>query len=531
MELFAKLFRQLDQTNKTNAKIQALVEYFRLADPKDALWAIAVFSGKRPKRSVNTRELREWAAKEADLPLWMLEETYHIVGDLSETLANIIPNKGKERNDRGLADWITGLKKIRGASDPDRKEFILHAWRTLDPLERFAFNKLITGGLRVGISQKNLGKALAIHTGQPANIVALRLMGNWDPESVGWDELLLEDRRSDDLSVPYPFFLAHPIEKDPTDLGLPEDWYAEHKWDGIRGQLIIRGGELFLWSRGEELVTGQFPELTALKDVLPDGTVLDGEILVVRGDDIGSFADLQKRLGRKRVLAKWLETHPVRFRAYDILEIGTEDIRSLPLERRRRRLEDLLSGIESPHIDLSPRLDWNTWEDLRKLRVDSRKVGSEGLMIKSRRAPYRQGRVKGDWWKWKVDPMVIDAVMIYAQRGHGRRANLYTDYTFAVWGENGELVPFAKAYSGLTDEEIREVDRFVKNHTRDRFGPVRSVEPQLVFEIAFEGIRSSNRHKSGVALRFPRINRWRKDKPVGEANTLQDLLEIAKAYG
>ncbi|MDX5428315.1 MAG: ATP-dependent DNA ligase, partial [Bacteroidota bacterium] len=311
MELFAKLFRQLDQTNKTNAKIQALVEYFRLADPKDALWAIAVFSGKRPKRSVNTRELREWAAEEADLPLWMLEETYHIVGDLSETLANIIPEKGKGRNDRGLADWISGLKKIRGGSDQVRREFILHAWRTLDSLERFAFNKLITGGLRVGISQKNLGKALAIHTGQPANIVALRLMGNWDPESVGWDELLLEDRRSDDLSVPYPFFLAHPIEKDPTDLGSPEDWYAEHKWDGIRGQLIVRGGELFLWSRGEELVTGQFPELTALKDVLPDGTVLDGEILVVRGDEIGTFADLQKRLGRKRVPAKWLETHPV----------------------------------------------------------------------------------------------------------------------------------------------------------------------------------------------------------------------------
>ena len=361
--------------------------------------------------------------------------------------------------------------------------------------------------------------------------MAHRLMGNWDPATVSFHELLLDDSVEADTSKPYPFFLAYQLEGGPESLGKPEDWFAEYKWDGNRGQLIVRNGEVFLWSRGEELVTDQYPELKEVVDFLPEGTVLDGEVLVYKDDQIQGFSLLQKRIGRKTVGAKMLKDAPVVLRCYDILEWEGRDIREETQEKRREILEKLFKDLPANNLlQLSEVIRFNTWEELSALREDARSKYSEGLMLKAKKGTYGVGRKKGDWWKWKVDALTVDAVMIYAMRGHGRRANLYTDYTFAVW--DGEaLVPFTKAYSGLTDEEFNKVDYFVKSNTIERFGPVRSVKPELVFEIAFEGIQKSSRHKSGIALRFPRMKRWRKDKPPKEANTLADLQELLRQYG
>jgi len=354
-------------------------------------------------------------------------------------------------------------------------------------------------------------------------------MGNWEPSSTTFDDLIYSKDSAADLSKPYPFYLAYQLEGEPQELGSTEDWFAERKWDGIRGQLIVRGGELFVWSRGEELVTDRFPEFEPLKEILPDGTVLDGEIIPIKDGHPLPFGLMQKRIGRKTVSKKILEEVPIHLIAYDLLEHNGKDLRQEPMHNRRELLEDLLSQRKFEKLLLSELVDFKAWQDLAEVREHSREHFCEGLMLKRKDSAYQVGRKKGDWWKWKVDPLVIDAVMIYAQKGHGRRANLYTDFTFAVW--NGEqLVPFTKAYSGLTDAEMRQVDSFVKKNTIDRFGPVRSVTPELVFEIAFEGINESTRHKSGVALRFPRISRWRKDKPKEEANTLEDLKGLLKTY-
>jgi DNA ligase-1 len=320
--------------------------------------------------------------------------------------------------------------------------------------------------------------------------------------------------------------LAYALEQAPEELGNENDWLAEYKWDGIRGQIIVRNNEIFIWTRGEELVTEKYPELYALKNILPNGTVLDGELMAYKNNTILSFQHLQKRIGRKTVSKKLLAEIPVAFFAYDILEHNGQDIRELPLMHRRELLEKLLANINHAGVVLlSEKVTFSSWSELINIQANARNINAEGLMLKNLNAPYEVGRKKGNWWKWKVSPYTIDAVMIYAMQGHGRRANLFTDYTFAVW-DNGALVPFAKAYSGLTDKEILAVDKFVKLNTIEKFGPVRSVKAELVFEIAFEGIALSTRHKSGIALRFPRIARWRKDKPAAEANTLDDLKSL-----
>ena len=530
MKEFALLFAALDQTTRTNEKVAALSEYFQSASETDRLWTIALMSGRRPKRTVTTTRLREWAAEKAGIPLWLFEESYPIVGDLAETIALVLPPATRQSN-LSLSDWIDYIRNLAMVGHDARKEQVWNAWDQLDTAERFTFNKLITGGFRMGVSQKLMTRSLSRSTGIDESELAHRLMGKWTPDDVTFESLILAPNPEADLSKPYPFYLAYQLDTQPEDLGSPTDWSAEYKWDGIRGQLVLRGGQHHLWSRGEELMTDRFPEFAMLRDFLPDGTVIDGEVLAWADETPMSFAALQKRIGRKTVPAKLLKEAPVILRAYDLLEDQSKDIRALPFAERRARLETLAETVPSDApLRMSPTLDFSTWDALAEAREISRDLAAEGVMLKRKDSPYRDGRKKGDWWKWKVDPLVIDAVMIYAQSGHGRRANLFTDFTFAVW-DGDRLVPFTKAYSGLTDAEFREITAWVRKNTVERFGPVRSVQPFHVFEIAFEGIAESTRHKSGVALRFPRMSRWRKDKPLAEANTLADLKEMLAAYG
>lgn len=523
MKRFAQLFRSLDETNKTTAKVEALAGYFRDAPGRDKVWTIALLSHRRPRRVVNTRLLREWAAEEAGLPGWLFEETYHIVGDLAETIANLLPVPA-EAIETSLGTVISGLMDLRDSDEARKKTFILSHWRGMDALQRFVFNKILTGGFRVGVSRKLMTRALAKATGEEESVLAHRIMGEWDPSRISFDELVYMAGPEDDLSKPYPFHLAYPLEGEVAELEDIHRWHAERKWDGIRGQIILRNKQLFIWSRGEELITDKFPEFSGLPGQLPDNIVLDGEILPFKNGQPLPFQLLQTRIGRKNVSKKQLKEVPVVFIAFDILEWKGHDIRQKSFAQRRELLEKTLADDPVP-VYLSEKVEFEDWEQLSSERERSRELHCEGIMLKHLDSVYETGRVKGGWWKWKTDPYTIDAVLTYAMRGHGRRSNLYTDFTFGLWKDK-ELVTFAKAYSGLTDEEMREVDRYVRQNTVERFGPVRQVVPELVFEIAFEGLAPSGRHKSGVAVRFPRILRWRKDKDVSEANSLDDLKSL-----
>jgi DNA ligase 1 len=529
MKSFALLIEELDRTNKTHARIAALCKYFSHANESDKLWAIAILTGRRPKRPVTTTLLRTWAADLSGVPEWLFEESYHVVGDLAETIALLVKGEGSSAN-RSLESYMQDIIGLGLADEEQKKQYIARVWQEMDYYETFLFNKLMTGGFRIGVSTKMVVRALAIHTGVEENVLTHRLSGNWQPGSISFQELISERDLDTDASQPYPFCLAYPINDKAADLGDANDWVAEYKWDGIRGQLIKRRSQWFLWSRGEELITEKFPELEIVALNLPDGSVLDGEILPMINGKPMNFQHLQTRIGRKVVSKKLLQEVPVHFVAYDLLEWNAEDIRTRPFEARRSLLQNLVKELHHPRLLFSEEVVFTSWQDLSMEMTRVRERGAEGFMLKHRTSAYQTGRKKGDWWKWKLEPLTIDAVLIYAMAGHGRRANLYTDYTFAVWDED-RLVPFAKAYSGLTDKEITEVDAFVRKHTIEKFGPVRSVRPELVFEIAFEGIQASGRHKSGIALRFPRIKRWRKDKPVEEANTLMDLQTILEQFG
>ncbi len=530
MKRFTELYATIDQTTKTSAKVVALAAYFNAAPEADRLWTIALFSGRRPRRAITTTKLRTWAAERAGIPLWLFEEAYPIVGDLAETIALVLPPPTRS-HDRSLTDWITYLRGLDTADEVSRRAAVLDAWDQMDAAERLVFNKLLTGGFRVGISRKLMTRALARSTGQDEAELAHRLMGDWTPDSTTFARLIEAPDAEAAQSRPYPFCLAYGLDEGPGALGPPQDWRAEWKWDGIRGQLIARGAGHFIWSRGEELMTDRFPEFACAADFVPDGTVLDGEIVAWDGAAPLPFNDLQKRIGRKTVPKKLLNEAPVILLAYDLLENGGHDLRALPFVERRTRMDALLTALpgEAP-IRPSPLIPFDSWDSLARIRSTARDSRAEGLMLKSAASPYHVGRKRGDWWKWKLDPLTIDAVMIYAQQGSGRRANLFTDFTFAVWNGN-DLVPFTKAYSGLTDEEFRKITAWVRRNTLQRFGPVRQVTPEHVFEIAFEGIAPSSRHKSGVALRFPRMKRWRHDKPLQEANTLDDLHEMLRQYG
>ena len=528
MKNFAELIKALDSSNKTSVKVNALTEYFRNASDTDRVWTIAILSHRRPPRPVNTTLLRIWAAELANIPLWLFEESYHIVGDLAETIALIIPT-AKDHSDKSLTEYVEEMISLKRKTDAEKREYLHNNWLALNYYERFVFTKLITGSFRIGVSQKLMTRALSKATGVDEDILAYKLMGEWNPARITFQSLVLDESTRDSDSKPYPFYLAYAIEGEPESLGNPADWSAEHKWDGIRSQTIIRDGSLYVWSRGEELVTDKYPEFAGFLGIIPNGTVIDGEILPFPEGAIGTFNDLQTRIGRKTVSTALLKKVPVIIKAYDLLEWNGEDIRSKPYEERRRLLEQLHDQVKSfvLPLHLSERITFSSWDEAQLEKQRARDIRSEGLMFKRKDSPYLVGRKKGDWWKWKLDPFAIDAVLTYAMRGSGRRSNLFTDYTFALWqtNEDGtkELVTFAKAYSGLTDAEFRQVDDYIKKNTLDRFGPVRSVTPKLVFEIGFEGISLSGRHKSGVATRFPRILRWRHDKTIEEANSIDDL--------
>ena len=522
MRRFARLYADLDATTKTNAKIDAMAAYFEAAPAQDAAWALYFLTGERLKRLIGSRTLRAWAQELAELPDWLVDDSYAAVGDTAETVALLVDatvGGAGEVDELGLAAWMEErILPLRRLDEAGQKDAIQGWWRRLDREQRFVVNKLLTGGFRVGVSQGLVVRAIAEVSGLDGAVVSHRLMGGWQPSAANYTALMRGDDGAADASRPYPFFLASQLEAEPETLGPLDDWLVEWKWDGIRGQLVKRQGAVYLWSRGEELVTERFPEIERAGLGLADGTVLDGEILAWDDEGVMPFAALQKRIGRLKLSAKILKEAPVRFLAYDLLEDEGVDIRAVPQAERRRRLERVVEGARDA-IGTSALVEAASWAELAELRARSRERRVEGLMLKRKDAPYQVGRKRGDWWKWKIAPLTVDAVLIYAQAGSGRRANLFTDYTFAVWSD-GELVPFAKAYSGLDDKEIAELDRWIRRHTIERFGPVRSVPAEQVFELAFEGIQRSARHKSGIAVRFPRIARWRRDKPPAEADTL-----------
>jgi DNA ligase-1 len=652
VKAFTRLFSELDETTRTSEKLAALERYFAVAAPADAAWALAFLSGQGLPRSVTSRQLREWTAEAAGLPLWLVEECYEAVGDLAETMALLVPSDGRAKApaeppkgkpvscasftgdsgtpstrqrslsflspstggsagaitqptgrsaEMGLAQLVEQrLLPLAELDDASKRAWLIQTWRELAGAERFVWNKLITGGFRVGAARTLVVRALAKVAGVSQGVMAHRLAGRIEPTAEAFRRLLFAEKTEGEAARPYPFYLASPLEGGAEALGLPSEWRAEWKWDGIRAQLIRRGGEVVIWSRGDELVTESFPEIAEIGARLPEGTVLDGEILVWGEQGPRPFAHLQRRLGRKNPGVKLQRQFPAVFMAYDLLETNGRDEREQPMERRRTELERVVgvvakgwrestgeenrprtatqlelgwvtsaervsfteptpapseegirqdadqpssvrarfpslegSGVGS-HIDvavplrLSPRIPFSAWYELEQQRRRSRELGVEGVMLKRVGSAYGVGRVRGDWWKWKVDPFTIDAVLVGAQQGHGRRAGLFTDYTFALW-QGSELVTMAKAYSGLTDDEINEVDAFVRANTTGRFGPVRGVKAELVFELAFEGIQESPRHKAGLALRFPRIHRWRRDKSAAEADTAETLRALMKA--
>lgn len=527
MKAFAQLYVELDQTNKTNEKVEALRNYFESASADDAAWAFYFLSGRKPRQIIPSAKLRAWAIEQAGIPEWLFLESRDTVGDTAETIALLLPS-GDGLGDTSLKELVEErLLPLRESDEETQHAAVSDAWSRMNYSQRLVYNKLITGAFRVGVSQQLVVRALSQMSELPVDVITHRAMGEWEPTPDFFQNLVSPHDESIEAPIarPYPFHLAHQIEGGPEELGDISEWQAEWKWDGIRAQVIKRGGEVFIWSRGEDLITERFPEIATAVAALPDGTVIDGEILPWRDGRVLPFTELQRRIGRKNLSAKILSEVPVVLQAYDVIEAEGRDIREFELRERREFLENILADLSDETVRSTDSVEAADWDDLAERRNESRDLGVEGFMLKRRSSPYRTGRHRGDWWKWKIDPLTIDAVLTYAQKGTGKRANLFTDYTFGVWHE-GKLVTFAKAYSGLTDAEIRKVDRFVRDNTLETFGPVRMVKPELVFEIGFENIQRSTRHKSGVAVRFPRILRQREDKTVEQADSLSSIHEM-----
>ncbi len=569
MNRFVALYQLLDEASGTRDRELALQQYFAGATAAEATWAVYVLSGGKvntgKNRLATTTELRSWVSELTALPLWLVEESYRQVGDLAETLSLLVAAWQKQGinhpelaaapgtavapdpdapwhasllgatfktpdNDSRLDEWTEQfLLPLVAADAEQRKRAIQQAWQQLDTPSRLVFNKLLTGSLRAGVNKRSLQNSLAPLVGISAADMAHRMVGEWLPSAQAYEALMDPETSAQLLDKPYPFYLASPLPQEPDALGDPKDWLAEWKWDGIRVQLVRRHGHApYLWSRGEERLDGRFPELETAAALLPRDMVLDGELLAwdyEQNKPLG-FVALQSRIQKRRPSAKLMQTVPARILFYDLLECDGEDLRAQPLAQRRAKLEQVIRHADLPALGISPQLPFDSWDALPPLRTTAAEHNAEGLMLKALASPYKEGRRRGDWWKWKVDPFSIDAVLIYAQSGSGRRSTLHTDYTFAVWSGDA-LVPVAKAYSGLTDVEILRLDKWIRSHTVERFGPVRSVTPSLVFEIAFEGVNRSTRHKSGVAVRFPRILRWREDKTAQDADQLSALLELA----
>jgi DNA ligase 1 len=530
MKQFAELYDAIDRTTSTQGKVAALTAYFSAASGGDAAWAVSFLIGRRPKRLIAAANLRAWAAEAAGIPDWLFEESYAQAGDLAETISLLVPESEHRDADPTLAFWVEQhLLPLAQLDATQQRSALMHVWGTLRGSARFVFNKLITGAFRMGVSDGLLVRALAQVSGVSSDAISHRLMGQWEPSAEWFARIMHPDTDDSDWSRPYPFYLAYALEQELSALGAANEWQAEWKWDGIRAQLVRRRGKTLLWSRGEELLSGRFPEVEQTAEFLADGTVIDGEIVAWRDDAPLPFSELQRRINRKTVGKKLLADVPCAMLAYDLLELRGDDIRASSMQERRDALEAVVRSLPGGGVlHLSPIIAAESWDVIQVARNGARRMLAEGLMLKRRSSPYGVGRRVGDWWKWKVTPLTVDAVLVYAQAGHGRRAGLFTDYTFAVW-DGDALVPFAKAYSGLTDAEIRQVDRYVRQNTLERFGPVRTVTPGLVFELAFEGIQESTRHKSGIAVRFPRISRWRTDKTAKDADSLETIRAMLRA--
>ncbi|CAN5491247.1 ATP-dependent DNA ligase [soil metagenome] len=534
MKLFTELYVELDQTNKTNEKIEAMRFYFDQAEARDAAWAFYFLSGRKPRQIIPSKKLREWAIELAGIPEWLYLESRDTVGDSAETIALLLPNNTTVDETPLHILVEQRLLPLRTSAEEIQRTEVFAAWSQMNYSQRLVYNKLISGSFRIGVSQQLVVRALSQISELPADIITHRAMGDWEPTSEFFSHLIDPAMDSDETPIarPFPFHLAHQMDFAPADLGQTSEWQAEWKWDGIRAQVIKRKEEVFVWSRGEDLITERFPEIAAAAAQLPNGSVLDGEILPWKDGRVLPFTELQKRIGRKNLSAKILAEVPVILQCYDLMEFEGRDIRTFDFKTRREFLEKLVNNLRPEArqvLNVTESVAGASWNDLGIAREKSRVLGVEGFMLKRLESPYRTGRHRGDWWKWKIDPLTIDAVLIYAQKGTGKRANLFTDYTFAVW-KGIDLVPFAKAYSGLTDAEIRKVDRYVRDNTIETFGPVRSVTPKLVFEIAFEALQRSTRHKSGVAVRFPRILRWRDDKTIEQADSLDTIYEMLDAF-
>ena len=526
MKSFAKLIFNLEQTSKETFKVVALAQYFSKATYKDRLWCLALLTGTRPKRVVDLKTLKQFAEEVYTEAEWLFEASHQIVGDMAETIARFLP-KAKTKSTITLSEWISITQTIINAEKVDKKNVIIKAWDSLGPEERFIFNKLITGGFRIDVPVKLLSEALAAVTGKDENLLAHKISADWDPHEVSFETLILTENPEEEKSKPYPFHLAHTLESAVADLGNIVDWQVERKWDGIRVQVIVRAEKIFVWSRQGDLITSKIPELKPLAEQLADGTVLDGELICFKDGKINPVNILHTRFGRKSNSKKQLEEAPCVFMAYDILEFEGEDIRNMALAERRKKLEKVILQYYDEHkiLLLSDIIKKETWEELNHERENSRILQVTGLVLKNKKSTYGSSRIEGDWWKWRVDPLFVDAILLYAQAGEGGSSKIYRAYSFAVW-QGESLVTFAKTNSGLSDEELKELTAFVKKNTKEKFGPVRSVTAEHVFRLAFDGIVESKRHKCGVLLKNPRLSKWLRDKNIEEANSLDDLKKM-----
>ena len=555
---FGNLINNLEQCNSTKKKINLISVFIKDIDPRDGSWILLLLMSTRQKRVITGRRLKDILQASFRMPSWLIDDCFAQVGDSAETISLLWPQLKSELTDaniecsevynklfnepkesKPLHWWMeTLLPAIKDATETTQNRLILKLWSDIADQDHYLTNKLITGGFRNGVSKGLVVKSIAQAYELDESTVLERLMKPIEINNIWFQELThpVSINRTDRGAIPYPFYLASPVEIEKIKETPPADWRLEYKWDGIRGQLIKRDTGAYLWSRGEELVNHVFPEIIEMAENLPDGTVLDGEILCWQKDvrKPMAFASLQRRLGRKTVNKKLLKECPTVFLAYDILEHKSIDIRAYNLRDRLKLLESVQLNYNHPCLVIDNEKEFAEWEELIQLRDRARLEGAEGLMIKKISSHYLSGRKRGYWWKYKHDPMTLDAVLIYAQAGTGKRANLFTDYTFALWDDSNKyskdrkLVTFAKAYSGLNNSELMELDKWIRTHTIERYGPTRVVEQKQIFEIAFEGVMESKRHKCGLAVRFPRIHRWRIDKPVMEADCIEQAQALLK---
>jgi len=536
MKNFASLFKELDESTRADFKVEAFLNYFKIAHSGDAAWAVSLSLGRKIKQIVPIKKLREWSLELAQIPEWLLAECLDNVGDLAETISLVLPSDCNSEN-FPLQTWMEQyLLPLRNQKEEFQKEKIVAAWRLLNSTERFLWNKLVTGNFHMDISPKLIIKALSIFCGLSERIISIRLTGDWIPSADFFNMLSAPDDNNNAFCNPWPFNPIIKLDQDIEDLGNVNLWIAEWKWNGIRSQIIKRENQVYIWSHDDDLINDLLPELCELGSFLPDGTVIEGIIIPLKNNAPLPESELQKRIAKGYTVKKIVSDIPVSFVAFDLLEFQKEDIRNKSLSQRRIHLKEIFNDISDKKFILSEIIECNSWEDLKNVKSEARKKSADGLILKRIDSPYFLGNYninisspagvsKTDWYKWKNDPLTIIAVLLYAGVEQGSVPPLFKDYTFALWHE-GKLVPFAKTSSGLTDKEIIQVDAFIRKNTLEKFGPVRTVRPELVFELEFDGIHKSSRHKSGLVVLSPRILRWLHDKKIEEAGSLNSLTAI-----